>query len=72
MQKTGDREQFLTNRIPALRGNPNRDTCAVHTVLITITRSDMAWKAAFREAGLRLVKEQVQEGLPDGLYVVKM
>ncbi|KAJ3801328.1 AdoMet dependent proline di-methyltransferase-domain-containing protein [Lentinula aff. detonsa] len=38
----------------------------------SFTRSDMAWKAAFREAGLRLVKEQVQEGLPDGLYVVKM
>ncbi|KAJ4487899.1 DUF858-domain-containing protein [Lentinula aciculospora] len=38
----------------------------------SFTRSDLAWKAAFREAGLRLVKEQIQEGLPDGLYVVKM
>ncbi|KAJ3779254.1 DUF858-domain-containing protein [Lentinula raphanica] len=38
----------------------------------SFTRSDMAWKAVFQEAGLRLVKEQVQEGLPDGLYVVKM
>ncbi|KAF9075241.1 AdoMet dependent proline di-methyltransferase-domain-containing protein [Rhodocollybia butyracea] len=38
----------------------------------SFTRSDMAWKAAFREADLELIKEQVQEGLPDGLYVVKM
>ena len=32
----------------------------------------MAWKKAFELAGLRLVREQVQEGLPEGLYVVKM
>ncbi|KAL0071359.1 hypothetical protein AAF712_001216 [Marasmius tenuissimus] len=38
----------------------------------SFTRSDMAWKAAFEVAGLRLIKEQVQEGLPEGLYVVKM
>ncbi|KIK57767.1 hypothetical protein GYMLUDRAFT_172295 [Collybiopsis luxurians FD-317 M1] len=38
----------------------------------SFTRSDEAWKAAFREAGLTLVKEQVQNGLPEGLYVVKM
>ncbi|KAL0566445.1 hypothetical protein V5O48_015568 [Marasmius crinis-equi] len=38
----------------------------------SFTRSDMAWKATFKAAGLRLVKEQVQEGLPQGLYVVKM
>ncbi|KAE9409686.1 DUF858-domain-containing protein [Gymnopus androsaceus JB14] len=38
----------------------------------SFTRSDMAWKTAFQKAGLNLVKEQVQDGLPDGLYVVKM
>ncbi|KAL1694677.1 alpha-N-methyltransferase NTM1 [Schizophyllum commune] len=38
----------------------------------SLTRSDMAWKKAFELAGLRLVREQVQEGLPEGLYVVKM
>ncbi|ESK94550.1 methyltransferase domain-containing protein [Moniliophthora roreri MCA 2997] len=38
----------------------------------SFTRSDIAWKDAFKKAGLRLVKEQVQEGLPDGLYKVKM
>jgi len=38
----------------------------------TLTRSDKAWKKIFRNAGLRLVKEQVQHGLPEGLYVVKM
>lgn len=32
----------------------------------------MLWKKLFREAGLTLVKEQVQEGLPEGLYQVKM
>lgn len=32
----------------------------------------MAWKAVFEKAGLALVKESVQEGLPEGLYVVKM
>lgn len=38
----------------------------------SLTRSDSAWKAAFMQAGLRLVREQVQEGLPEGLYTVKM
>ncbi|KAG6917981.1 hypothetical protein DXG01_017165, partial [Tephrocybe rancida] len=38
----------------------------------SLTRSDMAWKTIFKQAGLRLVMEQVQEGLPEGLYVVKM
>jgi protein N-terminal methyltransferase len=32
----------------------------------------MAWKKLFESAGLRLVRQQVQEGLPHGLYVVKM
>jgi len=38
----------------------------------SITRSDAAWKKLFKEAGLTLVKEQVQRGLPKGLYEVKM
>ncbi|KAJ3501704.1 hypothetical protein NLJ89_g9222 [Agrocybe chaxingu] len=38
----------------------------------SLTRSDLAWKAFFAHAELRLVREQVQEGLPEGLYVVKM
>ncbi|KAJ7046844.1 DUF858-domain-containing protein [Mycena alexandri] len=38
----------------------------------SLTRSDRAWKDVFEEAGLKLVNEQVQEGLPAGLYVVKM
>jgi protein N-terminal methyltransferase len=37
----------------------------------SLTRSDMAWKEAFTKAGLRLIDERVQDGLPDGLYVVK-
>ncbi|KAK7020564.1 alpha N-terminal protein methyltransferase 1 [Favolaschia claudopus] len=38
----------------------------------SLTRSDQAWKNVFKEAGLKLISEKVQEGLPDGLYVVKM
>ncbi|KAG6851019.1 hypothetical protein H0H93_004506 [Arthromyces matolae] len=38
----------------------------------SLTRSDMAWKNIFMEAGLQLVTEKVQEGFPSGLFVVKM
>jgi len=38
----------------------------------SLTRSDKAWKVIFDQAGLRLVQEQVQDGLPKGLYAVKM
>ncbi|KII88396.1 hypothetical protein PLICRDRAFT_698786 [Plicaturopsis crispa FD-325 SS-3] len=38
----------------------------------SLTRSDLAWKRVFEQAGLTLVDEQVQEGLPEGLYPVKM
>ncbi|KAF7323029.1 hypothetical protein HMN09_00082700 [Mycena chlorophos] len=38
----------------------------------SLTRSDRAWKKAFEAAGLTLVDEKVQDGLPEGLYVVKM
>ncbi|KAF9535299.1 AdoMet dependent proline di-methyltransferase-domain-containing protein [Crepidotus variabilis] len=38
----------------------------------SLTRSDAAWKKLFNDAGLRLVREQIQEGLPEGIYVVKM
>ncbi|KAF5358371.1 hypothetical protein D9756_001522 [Leucocoprinus leucothites] len=38
----------------------------------SLTRSDKAWKLLFETAGLTLVHEKVQEGLPMGLYVVKM
>lgn len=36
------------------------------------SRSDMAWKKIFTDADLVLIKEQVQHGLPEGLYAVKM
>jgi protein N-terminal methyltransferase len=38
----------------------------------SLTRSDKAWKKIFKDADLLLAKEQVQHGLPEGLYVVKM
>lgn len=37
----------------------------------SFTRSDTAWKDAFRDAGLALIKEDVQKGFPSGLYEVK-
>lgn len=43
-----------------------------YNVSTHVCRSDMAWKKVFKEADLRLVREQVQEGLPEGLFVVKM
>jgi protein N-terminal methyltransferase len=38
----------------------------------TLPRSDLEWKRVFREAGLRLIHEKVQHGLPKHLFVVKM
>ncbi|KAJ7581454.1 DUF858-domain-containing protein [Mycena floridula] len=38
----------------------------------SLTRSDILWKSIFKQAKLTLVQEKVQEGLPEGLYVVKM
>ncbi|KAF8509260.1 AdoMet dependent proline di-methyltransferase-domain-containing protein [Gautieria morchelliformis] len=38
----------------------------------SLTRSDAAWLKLFQTAGLTLVRQQVQAGLPEGLYKVKM
>ncbi|CAL1704703.1 unnamed protein product [Somion occarium] len=38
----------------------------------SLTRSDMAWKKAFTDAGLELLDERLQRGFPEGLYDVKM
>ncbi|KAI0780896.1 DUF858-domain-containing protein [Trametes elegans] len=37
----------------------------------SITRSDLAWKQAFTEAGLTVIHEEIQRGFPEGLYAVK-
>ncbi|KAF8311580.1 DUF858-domain-containing protein [Clavulina sp. PMI_390] len=37
----------------------------------SVTRGDLAWKAAFQEAGLTLLREEEQLGLPKGLFAVK-
>lgn len=39
--------------------------------IILVIRSDKAWKVVFQNAGLTLLKEEVQLGLPEGLFVVK-
>ncbi|VDB83038.1 unnamed protein product [Peniophora sp. CBMAI 1063] len=38
----------------------------------SVARSDLAFKELFRKAGLTLVDERVQNGLPQELYTVKM
>ncbi|KAH7914682.1 alpha-N-methyltransferase NTM1 [Hygrophoropsis aurantiaca] len=38
----------------------------------SLTRSDKAFKKLFKDAGLSVVREQIQHGLPEGLYPVKM
>ncbi|OAX41938.1 hypothetical protein K503DRAFT_767186 [Rhizopogon vinicolor AM-OR11-026] len=38
----------------------------------TFTRSDLAFKKIFQDAGLEIVCEKIQHGLPNGLYPVKM
>jgi len=38
----------------------------------SVMRSDLHWKKVFREAGLSLLREEVQYGLPRGLFRVKM
>ncbi|KAJ3520847.1 hypothetical protein NMY22_g12564 [Coprinellus aureogranulatus] len=38
----------------------------------SLTRSDLAWKDLFKQAGLKLIREKVQEGLPAELFIVKM
>ncbi|TCD64652.1 hypothetical protein EIP91_003812 [Steccherinum ochraceum] len=38
----------------------------------SLTRSDLAWKKAFEDAGLTLLYEQTQLGFPVGLFEVKM
>ncbi|KAK8117664.1 uncharacterized protein PG998_005945 [Apiospora kogelbergensis] len=38
----------------------------------SVTRTDDKFRALFREAGLRLVRTELQNGLPNGLYPVRM
>ncbi|TFK92092.1 DUF858-domain-containing protein [Polyporus arcularius HHB13444] len=38
----------------------------------SLTRSDLAWKECFANAGLKLIYEQTQGGFPEHLYPVKM
>ncbi|KAK5104718.1 hypothetical protein LTS08_002610 [Lithohypha guttulata] len=38
----------------------------------SVTRSDRKWKALFEEAGLKIIKMELQSGFPKSLYPVKM
>jgi len=37
----------------------------------TLTRSNLAWLAAFAAAGLTIIRNELQAGLPEGLYPVR-
>ncbi|KAG9092328.1 hypothetical protein FS749_015821 [Ceratobasidium sp. UAMH 11750] len=37
----------------------------------SVTRSDAAWRLLFKKAGLVVIRDEVQKGLPDGLLEVK-
>ncbi|KIO13752.1 hypothetical protein M404DRAFT_595414 [Pisolithus tinctorius Marx 270] len=37
----------------------------------SLTRSDLVFKRIFKEAGLKLFREKIQRGFPQGLYTVK-
>ncbi|KAF8610005.1 methyltransferase domain-containing protein [Ceratobasidium sp. AG-I] len=37
----------------------------------SVTRSDAAWRLLFKRAGLTVIKDEVQHGLPEGLLEVK-
>ena len=45
--------------------------CLLGNLSLNLRRSDLAWKKIFKDAGLTLIKEEVQHGLPEGLYPVK-
>jgi hypothetical protein len=70
MMKTGGQGRVLTRRIPPSRGK--RSLLHPRNDVDILGRSDMMWKKLFAEAGLELVKEQLQYGLPEFLYDVKM
>lgn len=40
--------------------------------LLLRIRSTQAYERVFKESGLTIVRDQIQHGLPDELFVVKM
>jgi len=46
-------------------------TSKAHFGLSIIFRSNKMWEEIFEQAGLKIVKEEVQLGLPQGLFMVK-
>ncbi len=62
---------FLTRKTVAWQGSSDAfDYCVIIPTILS--RSDSAWKKIFMDAGLKLLKQQIQEGFPQGLYAVKM
>ena len=64
--------EYSIQTIVALLGRWLYVVCLLgNSILNILRRSDLAWKKIFKDAGLTLIKEEVQHGLPEGLYPVK-
>ncbi|KAG1878040.1 alpha-N-methyltransferase NTM1 [Suillus subalutaceus] len=83
--KDDDLVQFLQRSRKALRDARSlivvkENICREQSEPVTVfdeqdssfTRSDLAFKNVFRDAGLKIIQEKIQHGLPEGLFPVKM
>ncbi|CAG9319869.1 unnamed protein product [Blepharisma stoltei] len=58
--------------IICIKENIKKNGFMVHKEDFSVTRSDKIYKIAFRNAGLRIIHEQLQPNFPEDLYKVKM
>lgn len=73
MRRMGALLWYSTKRIRALRGELTTFFALGRTKKHGFSgfyRSDKAWHVAFKKAGLTLIKQETQLGLPKGLYTV--
>jgi protein N-terminal methyltransferase len=61
---------FLTSKTQPSLGS--EEAMLSYKILTLLCRSDLGFKNIFRDAGLKIVQEKIQHGLPEGLYPVKM
>jgi protein N-terminal methyltransferase len=54
-----------------ISGEPPMPTEVLDDEDSSLTRSELKWLEIFKAVGVRVVKEEVQLGLPAGLFVVK-
>lgn len=66
-------ESFIVVKENLYRDGPDNTPQVVYDEQdSSLTRSNAAWIRCFREAGLTVVYEKIQDGFPAGLYTVKM